>query len=441
VNPFRIFNALAAIEFWAVALSVAASMLISGLALPSLLLAAIFWLARGLRSLSRPSGDARPAGLTRRTPVDWAVLLLLLSLLVSLRISAFPDLTGPQAVRLLQGVALLYAAVNWAGSFTRLRLLAAAVILSGAGLALMAPFSVAWVSDKAPLIPAAIYRRFTVLLADSVHPNVMAGVLVMLLPVGLGLLWYGWRRLRWFARLWIALALLAMAVVIFLTQSRGAWIALMAAGLLLGVLRYRRGWLLLPLAALAAVALFLYIGPPRVMDLLANNVLAGSDLVGGLDGRLEIWSRAVYMLQDFPFTGVGLGAFGPVADRLYPFFSYAPDKVPHAHNLFLQVGDDLGLPGLVAWLAILGMVTWGAWGLYRRGRLVGDGWATGLGAGLLGSQLALAVHGLFDAVIWGMVRPAPLVWLVWGLALAAWGQAEHARRSGPPPSESSPSST
>jgi putative inorganic carbon (HCO3(-)) transporter len=38
----------------------------------------------------------------------------------------------------------------------------------------------------------------------------------------------------------------------------------------------------------------------------------------------------------------------------------------------------------------------------------------------LGSQLALAVHGITDAVTWGMVRPAPLIWALWGLAIAAW---------------------
>ncbi len=58
------------------------------------------------------------------------------------------------------------------------------------------------------------------------------------------------------------------------------------------------------------------------------------------------------MLQDFPFTGIGMGTFTQVADRLYPFFLYAPGTVEHAHNLFLQVGVDLGLPGLIAWLAI-----------------------------------------------------------------------------------------
>jgi hypothetical protein len=41
-----------------------------------------------------------------------------------------------------------------------------------------------------------------------------------------------------------------------------------------------------------------------------------------------------------------------------------------------------------------------------------------LGIGLLGSYLALAVHGLFDMVVWGMMRLAPLTWGLWGLAVA-----------------------
>jgi hypothetical protein len=38
---------------------------------------------------------------------------------------------------------------------------------------------------------------------------------------------------------------------------------------------------------------------------------------------------------------------------------------------------------------------------------------------LLGSQVALVVHGLTDAVTWG-TRPAVVVWAVWGVAMASW---------------------
>ena len=410
----RVVSSLAAIEFWAVALAVAASMLKTSLVVLALGVAAFFWLVRWL------NGGRRRA-ITRRTPADWAVLLLLACLPVTLLASVFPHITLPQALRLLEGVALFYAALNWAQTVTRLRWLAYAVILCGVGLALMAPISVNWVSDKLAYIPDGVYQHFTILVADSVHPNVMAGSLVILLPLGLGLLWFGWGRLAWLNRAWIGMGTLGMLAILILTESRGAWAALLAAGVLMAVLRWKRGWLLIPPLAAAGGAILVHTGPLSLLNLLAS-----TDLVSSLDGRLEIWSRAVYMIQDFPYSGIGMGSFGPVADKIYPFFSYAPGRVQHAHNLFLQVAVDLGLPGLIAWLAILGMVAWSAWRLYRRGQQVRDGWAAGLGAGLLCSQLALAVHGLFDAVTWGMVRSAPLVWLIWGLAFAGWQLANHA---------------
>jgi putative inorganic carbon (HCO3(-)) transporter len=126
------------------------------------------------------------------------------------------------------------------------------------------------------------------------------------------------------------------------------------------------------------------------------------------------------MIQDFPFTGIGMGAFGDLADAAYPFFQFLPGSLSHAHNLFLQIAVDLGIPGLVAWLATLILVCAAAWRVYRVGSIKRDRWTAGLGAGLLCSQVALIIHGLTDAITWGMVRPAPLTWVVWGLAVASW---------------------
>jgi putative inorganic carbon (HCO3(-)) transporter len=153
-----------------------------------------------------------------------------------------------------------------------------------------------------------------------------------------------------------------------------------------------------------------------------NGLLFKSQAVDTLEKRTEIWSRALYMIQDFPFTGIGMGTFQPIATMLYPFFLADPNaQIPHAHNLFLQVAVDLGIPGLIAWLAILMLVIIAAWQVYRHGTATGNQWLAGLGAGLLCSQVALIVHGLTDAVTWG-TRPAIIVWAIWGLAMAARNQ-------------------
>ena len=61
----------------------------------------------------------------------------------------------------------------------------------------------------------------------------------------------------------------------------------------------------------------------------------------------------------------------------------------------------------------------------RRGDLV----LTGLGAGLLASQVALVVHGLTDTATWG-TRPAAVVWAIWGLAIVAFMLASTEENSG-----------
>jgi putative inorganic carbon (HCO3(-)) transporter len=395
---------LAGIEFWPVAVLVGAGMLAPALMPFALAAAALFWPLRWLAS----------GRLSAATAADWGVGLLALTIPATLWATALPQTTLPQVLRLLGGMALFYAVVNWAHTNGRLRLLVFGMVAVGLGLAVLAVFGVDWETGGFPLLPAGLYDRLRQLLSDTANPNVMAGYLALILPLGLGLLTFAWRSFGWPARLGLTLAVLAMTGILFLTHSRGAWLACGAALVALIALRWKWGWTIVPLTLLGAGLVVYTFGVAQVMD-----VITTGGAISGIEGRVEIWSRAIYMIQDFPFTGIGMGSFMRVADLLYPFFLAEPGTIDHAHNLFLQVAVDLGLPGLIAWLSIFGVVALSAWQVYRVGRRVQNGWVAALGAGLLASQLALAVHGLTDAVTWGMVRPAPLVWALWGLAAAA----------------------
>ena len=382
---------------------VGASVGASRLLLPVVGVASLFW---GIRRVVY-------GRLSVRTPADWAVALLLLTLPLTLLVTATPDTTRPQVYRLLAGLALYYAIVNWASSARRLRLAIRVVMLAGLALALLTPFSVTMPTlDKLPFIPRLVYLRFTPTMADTVNPNVMAGTLVIMLAPALSALFFT-RRSLGLLNLGLALAAsCAMLVMLLLTQSRGGLLALAALLAALILLRWRRGWLVLLVAAGLGLVVVQARGFTDVLSALGTN-----STFGGLDARREIWSRAMFMTQDFAFTGIGMGSFEYVAGLLYPFI-LAPPDTPHAHNLFLQVAVDLGVPGLIAWLAIFLIVTAAAWKIYRAGRRNDDPWVMGLGAGLLGSQVALATHGLLDAVTWGMVRTAVIPWALWGLAVA-----------------------
>jgi putative inorganic carbon (hco3(-)) transporter len=393
---------LTAIELPILALLVIAAIAFERLVPVALGVAAFFWLLRWL-ACGRP---------TLRTPGDWAVGLLVIMLPVTLWATVLPEVTRGEVLRLLLGLALYYAVANWAGSIARLLLVAAGLAAAGLALAALAPL-LGGLPAISGLPPPALGRIFQHL-SSAVNPNVIAGALALLAPLAFALFLVPLPRRVFGVRVLGFVAALAMIGVTILTKSRGAWMGLAAAVLVLIALRWRWGWLAALFAAGGGAVMVWQIGPQQ----MAEMVIA-SKALGGADQRVEIWSRALYMLQDFPFTGIGMGAFRQVANLLYPFFLTGPDaEIPHAHNIFLQVGVDLGLPGLVAWLALLILVCVCAWWVYRRGRRQGDAVLTALGAGLLASQAALVVHGLTDAATWG-TRPAVVVWAIWGLAMAA----------------------
>ena len=131
-------------------------------------------------------------------------------------------------------------------------------------------------------------------------------------------------------------------------------------------------------------------------------------------GRPEIWSRAIYAIQDFPFTGTGLGTFRRVVNLLYPLFTISPDTdIAHAHNMFLQVAVDVGLPGLIAYLALLELAGVVAW--ERPGAVPGS---CAPGLGLFAGLIALHVYGLTDAIGTGFETGYRALWMALGLIAA-----------------------
>jgi len=393
-------RALVQIEIWPVAALYLAGGFVQGLLPVTLAVAAFFWALR-LLAYGR---------LTVRTPADGPLALMVLMAPVTLWATAYPQETVPQVALLLANIALYYALVNWAADPRRLRLGVAALAAVGLGLALCAPVTVAWHANKAFLVPSSLYSHLPLLLGDGIHPNDMAAALALLFVALAGLLVFAWRQMRLLDRLAMNGVEMAMLVILLLTQSRGALFGVAAALALMVTLRWRRGWLvLLPVAIAGAFGLHTY--SLRVLD-----VITASNILGSLEIRMGLWAEAIHAIQDFPLTGIGMGTFVQVIPALY-LFSPGGMRFGHAHNVFLQVAVDLGIPGLVAWLAIVALVVTTTWELVRQGRLSGNRWTHALGVGLLCSQVALLVHGMVDVAAWRTPLGA-MIWVLWGLAMA-----------------------
>ena len=390
-----------------------------------------------------------PGGRLRRTPVDLAVLGLLAMLAVTRWTTVDLALTQPALYRLLGGVALFVAVAEWAASPRRQVLPATLLVLSGVGLALVSfLMDTGWHASRffnARSILAKLPRLGKPLFAEDLNSNVLGAGLMLVIPVAVALLLEplpgGLRTAA--RRLGLALAVLWMGAVLVLAQSRASFVALAAALAVMAGLRWRWARCAVVLTCLAA-ALWLWQGGAPRLQMLADT-FSSTGTISSLASRQEVWSRAIYAIQDFPFTGIGLGAFDRIQPLLYPFF-LTTAQVHHAHNLYLQVAVDLGLPALVSYLAIVFSAFYATWQALdsvlrtaarekvgRESPQAGKG-NPARGAllfGALGSQVAWLVHGLMDDGIWAS-KLSFLPWLVLGLAVALTSRVVGEPKGGAP---------
>jgi putative inorganic carbon (HCO3(-)) transporter len=352
-----------------------------------------------------------------RTPLDGPILLLLFQVGVAFWATALPDQTWVAACQLGGGLVAYYAVVNWSRDCDRLWWTVAALILLGLGLALSAPFAVDWFRDRKTFLPPALYRFFPLLLSDSIHPNVMAGSLATLTPLPLALfltLVSASRRQLWLRGALLAICLFQFLILI-LTKSRGGYLAL-GVGLWLTLwLSDRRRWAIgLTLLAALLVALLVTRSPAGTGGELDPTQAALDASTWAF--RQRVWHAALQIIGDFPFTGTGLGTFNDVAALLYGF--YSPQN-PQAHNLFFQVAVDLGLLGLVSFLAIHILVLWAAFQACRLFDLLRERTLRAVVIGGLSGVVATMAHGLVDSHTWGS-KGAFIPWAVMGLVVALY---------------------
>lgn len=360
-------------------------------------------LALGAALLTWPIRRLGTGHWNERTALDWAVLALLATVPVGLWMSADLSRSLAEAARLLLGVAALYALVNSAGPGLGYAAAAGVVVGGGVALAVLGMTGGMQLAGRFLPLPAPLSL---IPWPVRIHANVLATALAMALPLAAGPALSGtppsWPR---GTRIMAGLSAVVLLAGLLFSQSRGGLLSLGAAGLMMAVVRWR--WMALPAVGLLAAA-------GLGLRLVGASLLPV--LTAGIPGREEVWLRGLAAVQDFPLTGIGLGLFGHIVPILYPYFALGADvavRPTHAHNLYLQVASDLGLPGLVAFAAML----------TAAGAVLAHAWRHGSPAlrpiawGLAGSLVALAVHGLVDAVAWSS-KVSVFLWLVLGLIVA-----------------------
>ena len=349
------------------------------------------------------------------SPLDLPIALLLITSGVSLCASVDLLLSANRIFTLIASIAFLYALVDNVDSERTVRLASRGFLMAGTVVALAVFLVMQFPGAKLPLI-SRLYHYLPDFLPRWIHSNYIGGTLVFFFPLAFLRVVAGQRdRVSW-------ISAVTMGVGVLMTQSRGALLGTVVALILTGVCWKRRfKWELLVAAGAGGLVLYV-LGVEALLD-----PIAGSGLKHNLEGRQALWQRAVYIIQDFPFTGIGIYTFPVVVDLLYPLFPAGPSVwIPHAHNLFLQVAVDIGLPGFVAFCALLG-----AWGgmvgevLHTARSVEGKRHCEILALGLAGGMLAHLVYVITDAITLGE-KSGVIFWVVLGLTAAVWRSVKEA---------------
>ncbi|MBO3462368.1 IctB family putative bicarbonate transporter [Aetokthonos hydrillicola] len=192
------------------------------------------------------------------------------------------------------------------------------------------------------------------------NPNLLAGYLMSAVVLSFVAIF------AWQSRFKKALALTMLVVngsCLILTFSRGAWIGLLIAVLvLLPLLHYwwspqmppfwRTWFVWIVLGGLAGLLILgMVLSDPlreRIFSIFADRSDSSNNF------RKNVWAGVFKMIADYPLTGIGPGHNS--FNQIYPFYLFLPSYTAlSAYSIFLEITVETGLIGLASfvWLIIV----------------------------------------------------------------------------------------
>lgn len=237
-----------------------------------------------------------------------------------------------------------------------------------------------------------------------------------------------WDPLDRFRRIGLTLSvgLLGMFSLGVLIASSRMGIALLAVAVPIALL------LAIPRLSLRRVGLvaLILVGAGAALALAAKynpvvaQVIARFDTAG--EGRFVFWPEVTFAIRTFLPWGSGLGTFDAVYRSIEPLASVTPYYVNHAHNEYLEIALEAGVPGIV--FIGLGLVLFSGVAVYHL-RRAQRGRGDPLSLAALTGIAILLLHSLVD---YPLRTPAlsALFGMLWGLCFDP--QPRHAVSPRPP---------
>lgn len=224
-------------------------------------------------------------------------------------------------------------------------------------------------------------------------------------------------------RIMATIAFVLLFSALLFGQSRFAILGLIVSLTILAFLAIARNkWRYLALVFIGLIVLLQII---ILLNIFTPDTVGDDNTVGlssrdedSLVTRLSLWNRAVRMMLDYPATGVGMYKFRTaVSQEEYQILSYVQTNrvPPHAHNDWLNIGAEMGLSGLILYLAmqiVLLRMLWYGW-------QYGDQVIRTIALATFCGFLSGAIFGIGDTIaVWD--RFQFVTWWLMGLAGAQY---------------------
>lgn len=340
------------------------------------------------------------------------------------RLSANPDATLIAALRLALDVLLALTAYAIASDMQLQRIILWALIIIGAGNATYGIENhLSGTSDVLgqAIDPFVIGATGGHVSGTYVSRNEFAVAMAIALIAAGGALFLAWRRggSRFRMGQTIAIVMLGSVVLAALAMSgsRGGLVAALAGGAILAVTRVnswpprRRDLVILSLAGLLLLSAFAFVDPSAILRL--------ERISGDAQMRADIVSHSLLIAEDFPLTGIGMGAF----ETVFPVYRTTETGMGGTwngvHNIYVEAVIGLGIPIALCLFASVGFLLAA---VFQRSRKAGS--SDVLPCVALGAMSACLTSGLYD---FSLMTPGISLMAFTLLGLAARPAALHKR--------------
>lgn len=189
---------------------------------------------------------------------------------------------------------------------------------------------------------------------------------------------------------------------LILSSSRGAFLGLVASSLYL-VMRSRKRARNLTVIAVSLLVVML-VSPNSPLDRLRHPT-SGDDT--SADTHVALMHGGIRLILAHPILGVGLDNFiTRIADYITPEEASHMDRVARvAHNSYIEIGAEAGIPALLTFLGILLCSFFSMERVARTSRRYGATFlqdtALGLQAGLIGASIAIFfISAEYEKLLW-----------------------------------------